>query len=104
MVLDNHLIKQIEAMVAPFRAYDGHLQTELIERVGIGGHYLSQPETRAFTRREYVPKWPPAGSSMLEVAHAEALDILRNHQPPPLPDGAEAQIEDIVREADARLV
>jgi trimethylamine--corrinoid protein Co-methyltransferase len=103
MVLDNYLIKQIDAMVAPLLVDDEHLQAELIERVGIGGHYLSQPETRASTRREYVPKWPPTGSSMLEIAHAEALDILRNHQPPPLPKGTEAQIEDIVREADARL-
>jgi trimethylamine:corrinoid methyltransferase-like protein len=28
---------------------------DLLERVGIGGHYLTQRETRDFTRREYVP-------------------------------------------------
>lgn len=103
MVLDNYLIKQIEAMVAPFRVDEDHLQAELIERVGTGGHYLSQPETRAFTKREYVPKWPPSGSTMMEIAHEDALEILHHHQPPPLPTGAEEQIEKIICEADAGL-
>jgi len=40
---------------------------------------------------------------MLELARAEALDILHNHQPPPLPAGAENRIEAIVAEADSAL-
>jgi len=103
MVLDNHLTRQIEIMTRPVLVDDEHLQADLIERVGIGGHYLNQQETRDYTRREYVPVWPPAGKTMLEIAHAEALDILRNHQPPPLPDGAVDRIEAIVAEADRVL-
>jgi len=104
MVLDNHLARQIEIIARPVPMDEEHLQAELIERVGIGGHYLNQRETRAFTRREYVPAWPPAGKSMLEVAHEEALDILYNHQPPLMPTGAEKKIEAIVAEADKTLV
>ncbi len=103
MVLDNHMTRQIEIMTRPVLVDDEHLQADLIERVGIGGHYLNQQETRDYTRREYVPVWPPAGKTMLEIAHAEALDILRNHQPPPLPDGALDRIEAIVAEADRVL-
>jgi len=103
MVLDNHLAHQLEAMVKPILADEDHVQSELIERVGIQGHYLNQPETRAFTRREYVPKWPPDGQSMLEVAHTEAMEILHHHQPPPLLDGAAARIEAVVEEASAKL-
>ena len=40
---------------------------------------------------------------MLEIARAEALDILHNHQPPPLPEGAADKIEAIVAEADKAL-
>jgi len=76
---------------------------DLLERVGIGGSYLIQRETRAFTRREYVPVWPPAGKTMLELARAEALDILHNHQPPPLLSGAADKIEAIVAEVDKAL-
>ncbi len=103
MVLDNHLARQIEIIARPVPVDEEHLQAGLIERVGIGGHYLKQRETRSFTRREYVPVWPPADKSMLEVAHEEALDILYNHQPPPLPSGAEDKIEAIVVEANKAL-
>jgi trimethylamine--corrinoid protein Co-methyltransferase len=103
MVLDNHLIREIETMLGPILVDEKHLQADVIERVGIGGHYLDQPETRAFTRREYVPRWPPAGTSMLEVARAEALEILHSHRPPPLPPGAGRAIEEIVAEADQAL-
>jgi trimethylamine--corrinoid protein Co-methyltransferase len=103
MVLDNHLTHQIENMLKPVAVDDEHLQAELIERVGIGGHFLSQRETRAFTRREYVPMWPPAGKAMLEIVRAEALEILHNHKPPALPSGAADRIEAIVADADRAL-
>jgi trimethylamine--corrinoid protein Co-methyltransferase len=103
MVLDNHLARQIEIMARPILVDEGHLQVDLIERVGIGGHYLGQRETRALTRREYVPMWPPAGKPMLELARQEALEILGNHRPPPLPAGAEAELEVILARADEVL-
>jgi len=99
MVLDNHLTRQIEIMTRPVLVDEAHLQADLIELVGIGGHYLNQSETRDYTRREYVPVWPPAGKTMLEMAHEEALNILHTHQPPPLPAGAVDRIEAIIAEA-----
>ena len=103
MVFDNHLARQIEIMARPVLVDEEHLQVDLIERVGIGGTYLTQRETRNFTRSEYVPTWPPAGKTAMEVVHEEALDILHNHQPPPLPEGAADKIEAIVAEADKAL-
>ena len=99
MVLDNHLARQIEIMARPFLADEQHLQAGLIERVGIGGHFLGQRETRAFTRNEYVPCWPPAGRDLMDMVHEEALGILHNHQPPPLPDSAGEQIEAVLAAA-----
>ena len=99
MVLDNHFARQIEIMVRPVLVDKEHLQAELIERVGIGGTYLTQRETRTLTRREYVSMWPPAGETLLEIARREALDILRNHRPPPLPAGAEEKLEAIIARA-----
>ncbi|MGB3715528.1 MAG: trimethylamine methyltransferase family protein [Candidatus Promineifilaceae bacterium] len=103
MVLDNHLARLAEEMLQPVQVDEEHLQAELIERVGIGGSYLTQRETRDSTRREYVPMWPPAGQAVLEIARAEALEILHNHKPPPLPDGASGKIETVVAEADVYL-
>ncbi len=103
MVLDNHLTRQLEVMVHPIPMDEAHLQSDLIERVGIGGHYLKERETLNFTRREYVPMWPPAGKTMREIARAEALEILHDHCPPPLPTGAAERIEAIIAEADRAL-
>jgi trimethylamine--corrinoid protein Co-methyltransferase len=103
MVLDNHLARQIETLARSFSLDEEHLQAGLIERVGIGGHYLGQRETRVLTRREYVPAWPPSGVPLLDLVHEEALDILRTHQPPALPAGAEAEVERILAQAGRAL-
>jgi len=103
MVLDNHLARQIATLARPLVVDEEHLQADLIERVGIGGNFLGQRETRTFTRREYVPSWPPAGQVLAEAIHEEALEILYNHQPPPLPPGAEELIQTIMAEADRAL-
>jgi trimethylamine--corrinoid protein Co-methyltransferase len=103
MVLDNHLARQIRTIAQSVLVDEEHLQADLIERVGIGGHFLGQRETRTFTRHEYVPVWPPAERSLLEMVHEEALHILHNHRPPPLPSGADEAIEAIVAEADRAL-
>jgi trimethylamine:corrinoid methyltransferase-like protein len=100
MVLDHHLANQLEAIVKPVKVDEAHLQANLIEQVGIGGHFLKLRETRDFTRREYTPMWPPVDKIMLDIAHEEALDIFYNHTPPPLPDGADQLIEEILVEAD----
>jgi trimethylamine:corrinoid methyltransferase-like protein len=100
MVLDNHITKQIEISLGPIAIDEAHLQADLIERVGIGGHFLDQPETRSVTRDEYVPVWPPSGVDILELVHEEAEQILAEHQPPPLPQGAEGALGEILDEAD----
>jgi trimethylamine--corrinoid protein Co-methyltransferase len=103
MVLDNHLARQIALLTRPLLTDDAHLQADLIARVGIGGHYLGQRETRVYTRREYVPVWPPVGTTVLEMVREEAWSILQSHESPPLPAGAAAQIEGILAEADRAL-
>ena len=104
MVLDNYFARQIEHMLASVPMDEAHLGVELIERVGIGGHFLSQPETRDFTRREYISQWPPAGKNVIDIVHQEAKDILENHQPPSLPDGAEKQFAAILGRAKAEFL
>jgi hypothetical protein len=65
---------------------------------------LGQRETRTFTRGEYVPCWPPADRTMLQIAREEALGILHDHRPPPLPPGAGDKIKAIVADADGALL
>jgi len=102
-VLDNHLARELEIMVQPIRIDEEQLSADLIERVGIGQHYLKRPETLASLRKEYVRVWPPTGQNILELARAEAQEVLANHQPPALPDGALEKMHAIVCEADRAL-
>jgi trimethylamine--corrinoid protein Co-methyltransferase len=103
MVLDNHLARQIGLMARPLSLDEAHLAVDLIEQVGIGGSFVGRRETRAATRRGYLPPWPPAGEEVLALVHREALEILHHHQPPPLPPGAAEQIEVLMVQADAVL-
>lgn len=103
MVLDNHLARQIEAMLGPVWVDEEHLQAALIEQVGIGGQYLNRRETRDFTRREYIPPWPPAGRRAVELAHSQALELLQSHRPPPLPPGGTERLAAVVAAAERDL-
>ncbi len=103
MVLDNHITRQVESMTTSISADDEDFQLEVIERVGIGGNFLGEHETRDFTETEYLPPCPPEGKTMLEVAREEALDIMKDHQPAPLPRGAAEKVERIVIDADRVL-
>ncbi len=104
MVLDNHLTKQVEIMTRDIPTDESDFQLSVIEKVGIGGNFLAERETRDFTTSDYIPPWPPEGKTMLEVAREEAFEILKNHQPPPLLDGAAEKLERIVNRADSELM
>jgi len=104
MVIDNHIIHQVETMLTPINLDEDHLQVDLINEVGVGGEFLTRRETLKYTRKEYVPVWPPHGTDLLEMIHAEAQDILENHKLPSLPDGAQARVQEILAEADKALV
>jgi trimethylamine:corrinoid methyltransferase-like protein len=103
MVADNLLTHQLQSIAKPLNVDEAHLQAELIAKVGIGGHYLKQRETRDFTQREYLPMWPPADKTFPELAREQALDIYHNHQPPPLPEGAPDRIASILEHASVEI-
>jgi trimethylamine:corrinoid methyltransferase-like protein len=103
MVVDNYLAHELQAIVKPVQVDEDHLQADLIEQVGIGGHFLKLTETRDFTRREYIPMWPPADKTTDEIAREKALNIYYDHEPPPLPKEAAHKLENIIAEADTLL-
>jgi trimethylamine--corrinoid protein Co-methyltransferase len=104
MALDNHLIGMIEQMLTPVNVSDEFLQADLIKEVGIGGEFLTRRETLKQTRAHYNPRWPPYGADLLELVHQETRNLLSTHQPPPLPEGAEQTLQEILAEADKVLL
>jgi len=89
------------------------LAADVIERVGPGGHYLTQEHTRKHFRTElWLPtlidrqqrrSWQAGGKkTMGERVRAKVIDILEQHQPMPIPAAAEANLKEIIAQAEQR--
>jgi trimethylamine--corrinoid protein Co-methyltransferase len=89
------------------------LAVDIIEKVGPGGHYLTQEHTRQHFRTEtWLPSlmdrqmrraWESDGSkTMADRVRARVLDILEHHEPMPIPPEIEARLKEIVARADER--
>ncbi len=112
-ILDDDISGMIGRFLEGIEVSDDSLALDLIEQVGpVPGHFLSQPHTRAWWRKDqYVPKvadrltypeWLKSGKKdCLSYARERMDDILAHHKPPPLSDSQEDDIERILEEARA---
>jgi trimethylamine--corrinoid protein Co-methyltransferase len=89
------------------------LAADVIEKVGPGGHYLTQEHTRQHFKAEtWFPTlidrqmrraWEAGGSqTMADRVRAKVLAILESHEPLPIPPDVEARLVDIVAGAEER--
>jgi trimethylamine--corrinoid protein Co-methyltransferase len=89
------------------------LAVDVIHDVGPGGHFLGEKHTLRHFREFWLPEliergkvddWEAAGSKTLgDRVQEKLMEILDTYQPPGLPEGVPAQIEDILAEAEARV-
>jgi trimethylamine--corrinoid protein Co-methyltransferase len=86
---------------------------DLIDEVGPGGHFIATRETARRCREEiWMPTlmdrdpwedWMARGHlTMLDRVRERVHAILETHDPPPLPRGAEDEIEAVLRAAEER--
>jgi trimethylamine--corrinoid protein Co-methyltransferase len=112
LVMSDEIIGMARRLLSGVTVTPETLAVDVIEQVGPGGHYLTQPHTRRHFRNEtWFPTlidrqmrraWEAAGSqSMADRIHDRVLDILEHHQPAPLPDGVEQALSNIVDRAEA---
>jgi trimethylamine--corrinoid protein Co-methyltransferase len=87
------------------------LALDIITEVGPGGHFLAQKHTRRHLRDVWIPQLtrprpsldgtpPPA---IRERARAELNRILAEHEPEPLEDGVQAELDAILVAAEREL-
>jgi trimethylamine--corrinoid protein Co-methyltransferase len=87
------------------------LAVDVIERVGPGGHYLTQEHTRRHFRSDlWFPRlmdrqqrraWEASGAQTLgERVRARVVEILREHEPEGLAEGVEAALREVVVRAE----
>lgn len=89
------------------------LAQDVIDRVGPGGHFLSDDHTLAHFRDNWVPglldranytNWAAGGKLTLgDRAAARARDLLAKHRPAPLDTDVAARLAAIVARAEARV-
>jgi trimethylamine--corrinoid protein Co-methyltransferase len=106
LIHDAEQARQLRRLIQGIAFDDERLMAAAIERVGVGGHYLLERETRKLMRAEVYTwqlhddrtqaEWLASGRDERGRLAKEADRLLAGHQPLPWPDGAEAAVQRIV--------
>jgi trimethylamine--corrinoid protein Co-methyltransferase len=115
LIIDNEILALIVRATNGIRVDADTLAAELIQKIGPGGHYLSEPHTRKHYFSEHYapqlsdrrtrPDWSKAGhKDLVRVAHEKVDAILKQHSVEPLDRDMESQFETILSEADKELL
>ena len=113
LVLSDEVIGMAKRILGGVRVTPETLAVDVIERVGPGGHYLTQEHTRQQFRAEtWFPTlidrqmrraWEAGGQkTMAARVRAKVLDILKGHEPMPIPADVETRLRAIVAQAEER--
>jgi trimethylamine--corrinoid protein Co-methyltransferase len=111
LIMDAEMIRMIQIAIKGVTISDETLAFDVIHEVGHEGAFIThdhsfnsmrnQSQTELFDRRNRE-NWmeKTGGEAMRERAYATAVNILENHTPFPLPDGAAQILKEIVNEFD----
>ena len=114
LVLDNEIIGALYRIVEGIDVNADSLALEVIENVGIGGHYLAQKHTSAhvlsdqwrptLVDRGSREEWVKAGrKDMCVLARERAKEILESHEVEPLEKDVRKEMWEIVKKAEREL-
>jgi trimethylamine--corrinoid protein Co-methyltransferase len=115
LVVDNEIISYIKRLLKGFCVDEDTLALEVIERIGIGGNFLTDEHTLTYLREEiWVPQllnrnnwdqwWSLGHNSLSEMAWEKKNYLLSTHQHPPLDYNLEREIDSIVKAAKRELL
>jgi trimethylamine---corrinoid protein Co-methyltransferase len=113
LVMSDEIIGMAKHILGGITVTPETLAVDVIERVGPGGHYLTQDHTRRHFReqfwfptlidRQMRRTWEVGGrQTMGDRVRARVLGILEHHEPMPIPPEVEARLKEIIAQADAR--
>ena len=114
LVIDNEIFALLFRSARGIEVNPETLATELIEKIGPGGHYLSESHTRKYYLTEhYLPKlsdrrtradWEKDGSKdLVHSASEKVQEILKEHSVEPLDGDIERELDVILSQADKEL-
>jgi trimethylamine--corrinoid protein Co-methyltransferase len=114
IVLDAEMIRMIQIAIKGIEITDEKLAMDVIHEVGHGGAYIthehslrsmrSQSRAKLFDRRSRND-WMELtqGKELHDQAYETAMDILQHHKPYPLPEGASAAMDEIVKDFEKEI-
>ena len=113
LVMANEVIGMAKHVLGGVAVTPETLAVDVVERVGPGGHYLTQEHTRQHFRtqfwfpelmdRQQRRSWEAGGSkTMADRVREKVIRILEHHEPAPIPAGVQSRLHDIIAQADAR--
>jgi len=113
LVIDHEICDMIAHILNGIAVTDETLAVDLVDKVGPGGHFLSQKHTMKYLKQEhFLPKlsdrdsyevWTEKGKrSIYERAKERVKKILAEHQPLPLDAAVEKELVAIVQDVEKR--
>lgn len=114
LLIDAEIVRMIRRIMQGIAVNQSTLALDVITAVGPGGTYLGQKHTMQYMRKEssqaklidrkMYDNWARSGrKDMAERANEEALRILDQHKPIPLPEAAAKEIRSIIEEAEYEI-
>lgn len=111
LVMSDEIISMVKHVLKGIQVDEEHLALDVIDRVGPGGHFLSDDHTYEHFRTDFwFPNlidrrnwedWQAAGGQDLgKRVREKVIDIIENYAPSPIPDDVEANLRDILARAD----
>jgi len=105
MMMDCEIYSIVRKMMEGIVVNEETLAVDAIRAAGPGGHFLTQPHTRAHMRQLWRPRlfdrrsydaWEADPAGPAAWAQQRARDLLQSHQPAPLEPGLGAELKRII--------
>ena len=111
LVIDDEIAAMVKRIVNGVSLDDELMGVDLIKKVGIGNNFLTQRHTLNHIETEQVQAtiidrrmrgaWEKKGSkSLIQSANQKAVELLKTHEPKPLPESLIKELKRIVKSAE----
>jgi len=111
LLIDQEIVRMIRRVLQGISVNKDTIALDVIQKVGPAGNYLSERHTLKYMRQELSTSklinrrmrdnWVNEGSKdMAQRAREQAIEILENYKPIPLPEEAAKKIRAIVEEGE----
>jgi trimethylamine--corrinoid protein Co-methyltransferase len=111
LVIDDEIAAMVKRIVNGVSLEDELMGVDLIKKVGIGNNFLTQRHTLNNIKTEQVQAtiidrrmrgaWEKRGSkTLIQSANQKAAELLKTHEPQPLPEDLIRELKRIVKSAE----